>query len=90
MEHILISSSARRTEACAALDNEPLFSGPRVLLFPPRSRKKGAARAKYIWEAITASDLMCKMCSINHVVRVIDKRRRHAAAAGARPLFCYI
>lgn len=33
MEHILISSSARRTEACAALDNEPLFSGPRVLLF---------------------------------------------------------
>lgn len=30
---------------------------------------------------------MCKMCSINHVVRVIDKRQRHAA--GARPLFCY-
>lgn len=32
---------------------------------------------KYIWEAITDSDLMCKTYTINHVVRVIDKLHQH-------------
>lgn len=40
----------------------------------------------YIWEAITTPDLMCKMCPINHVVRVVDKLQRQHA----RQLFCYI
>lgn len=28
---------------------------------------------KYIWEAITYGDLVCRTHGINHVVRVIDK-----------------
>lgn len=72
MDHILISLSARVTEVCTSLDNEPTAFWARALFFVPRLWKE-EARTKYIWEAITDSDLMCWMYNINHVVWVIDK-----------------
>lgn len=47
MEHILISSSARRTEACAALDNEPLFFlGPEssYFIFAKKPKERSSTR----------------------------------------------
>lgn len=88
MEHIFISSSAELTEVCTPLDNEPVFWAPTLLFIflfisPEAERKKQHTRTKYIWEAIIASDLMCKMWTINHVVRVIDKLQWHAPGSSS-------
>ncbi len=71
-----MSQSAQPTEVCSLLDNEPTVFPARTPFFLQKLRKYEAC-TKYIREAITDSDLMGRMCNINHVVRVIDKLLQH-------------
>ena len=56
----------------------PLLYGPKSLfsLFLQKQRKR-SMHTKCIQEAITGGDLMCRMCNINHIVRLIDKLQQH-------------